>query len=137
MKLKFYLTFFIFFILLGIMSFFLPHHRGLLIPYIILMVLVPFFMIRYFGHGNSRKLKKLSQKGIRSSAIVLSVEDLGFTMNKINIGLSLSMEVRPLTEDPFKASLDVFVSRVQIPRVGDKVEVIYDPSNHLEVALVV
>ncbi len=136
MKLKFYFLFFLFFAVLFVMSFFLASHRFLLIPFIIMCVAAPGYLIWKFGYENKRKLKKLKDVGVRSVAIVCDIEDTGMMLNQTNIGIRLTLDVQPTTQPSFRTVVETFVSRVQIPRKGDRVEVLYNPENPSELAVV-
>ncbi len=85
--------------------------------------------------GNNAE-KLLKNGGVKTTARIVNVQDTGMTMNNINIGIRLTLEVASVTGSPFQAQAETFVSRVSIPRVGDVVEVVYNPSDTSQVAVV-
>lgn len=99
-------------------------------------VAAPGYLIWKFGYENKRKLKKLKDVGVRSVAIVCDIEDTGMMLNQTNIGIRLTLDVQPTTQPSFRTVVETFVSRVQIPRKGDRVEVLYNPENPSELAVV-
>lgn len=135
MKSKFLVMFWAFFILLGGMSFFLAQYPILLIPFIILCVAAPLSMIMMAKSGNNAE-KLLKNGGIKTTARIVNIQDTGMTLNNVNIGIRLTLDVASVTGSPFQAQAETFVSRVAIPRVGDVVEVVYDPTNTSQVAIV-
>jgi len=73
---------------------------------------------------NHLKKKRLRQVGIKASAKILKVEDTGITVNMdpyVNITVQMP--------NGNNATFQMLVSRVGIPRLGDVIEVIYDPSD--------
>ncbi len=127
--------FWAFFILLGGMSFFLPRYPILLIPFIILCFAAPLSIMMMAKSGNNAE-KLLKNGGVKTTARIVNVQDTGMTLNRINIGIRLTLEVASVTGSSFQSQAETFVSRVAIPRVGDVVEVVYDPTNTSQVALV-
>jgi hypothetical protein len=73
---------------------------------------------------NSQKKKRLAMTGIKGNAVILDVRDTGMTVNR-NPYIKVTVEVKP----GIQASFQMLCSRVQIPRVGDTIEVLYDPSD--------
>jgi hypothetical protein len=74
------------------------------------------------------KKKKLLAEGIQAQAVVINVQDTGMTIND-NPRVKLTFQVQPEGGAPFEAAKKVTVSRVSIPRVGDKYIVRYDPAD--------
>lgn len=72
---------------------------------------------------NSRMKKRLATVGIRGKAQIISVLDTYMTVNN-NPYIKLVVELKP----GVRATFTTLVPRVQIPRVGDVIEVIYDPA---------
>jgi hypothetical protein len=135
MKSKFLVMFWAFFLLIGGMSFYLPRYPILLIPFILLCFAAPLSIIMMAKSGNNAE-KLLKNGGVKTTARIVNVQDTGMTMNNINIGIRLTLEVASVTGSPFQAQAETFVSRVSIPRVGDVVEVVYNPSDTSQVAVV-
>lgn len=111
-------------------------YHWLIVPFIILCIAVPLGMVYAFGTANTRLMKKLQVNGVRAWARILSVQDTGMTMNDLSFGVRLTVEVQSSVEAPFQAVVETFVSRVNIPRPGDQLEVIYNPQNHSEIAAI-
>lgn len=78
----------------------------------------------------------LKKGGIVANAKVLSVSDTGMTLSKVNIGVRLTVEVMSADGVPFQATVETFVSRVALPRAGDLISVVFNPTNKQEVAVV-
>jgi hypothetical protein len=135
MKSKFLVMFWAFFLLLGGMSFYLPRYPILLIPFILLCFAAPLSIIMMAKSGNNAE-KLLKNGGVKTTAKIVNVQDTGMTMNRINIGIRLTLEVASVTGSPFQAQTETFVSRVSIPRIGEVVEVVYNPSDTSQVAVV-
>ncbi len=132
MQKKLVFVFLVAFALLGWMAFEMTRHPILIPVFILLSILIPLSMLWYVGYGNQRKLKRLIKTGQKAQALVLKVEDTGMTLNKIHIGLRLTLRL----PDQTQVTTEIFVSRVNLPRSGDVVEVVYDPKNPSHVALV-
>ena len=82
-----------------------------------------------FGKKKREKAMNLMQTGSRGIGTVLNVQDTGMTMND-NPRVKMTFSVEPLDGSPvFEASKTTFVSRVEIPRTGDRYPVWYDPSD--------
>ncbi len=135
MKSKFLVMFWAFFLLLGGMSFYLPRYPILLFPFILLCFAAPLSIMMMAKSGNNA-VKLLKNGGVKTTARIVNVQDTGMTMNRINIGIRLTLEVASVTGSPFQAQIETFVSRVSIPRIGEVVEVVYNPSDTSQVAVV-
>jgi len=97
-------------------------------PFIVLGVafIVMFFSFFPFikkAMENSQKKKRLQQVGQRTQATVLEVRDTGLTVNN-NPYIEVTVELKGI-----KTKFSTMVSRVGIPRPGDIIEVLYDPSD--------
>ena len=66
--------------------------------------------------------------GTRTDAVVIDIQDTGVTVND-NPVVRLTLSVNHATFGNFQQTITATVSRVKIPRVGDSVNVIYDPNN--------
>ena len=71
---------------------------------------------------------ELIQTGKRAPAVLVTVEDTGMTINN-NPRVRVRLRVEPPGEEPFELERKVLVSRVKIPRAGERVEVAYDPED--------
>jgi hypothetical protein len=79
-----------------------------------------------FGNGKREKAKNLLESGSKGIGTVLSVHDTGMTMND-NPRVKMSFRIEPLEGGAaFDAEKTSTVSRVQIPRAGDRYPVWYD-----------
>ena len=82
--------------------------------------------------GNKKKKERILTDGISAEAVVIDVADTGVTINN-NPRVKLTLQVQPEGDAPFQAEKKVTVSRVEIPRPGDKFFVRYDPADPSEV----
>ncbi|MCC6643160.1 hypothetical protein IT411_00240 [Candidatus Peregrinibacteria bacterium] len=74
---------------------------------------------------NSGKIKNhLKMVGVKGTARVLSVQDTGITVNNSPFA-KITMEIKPGVTAEFSTT----IGRLNIPRPGDMIEVVYDPSN--------
>lgn len=79
-----------------------------------------------FGKSKQEKAINLVETGSRGVGVVLSVHDTGVTMND-NPRVNMTFRVEPLDGGaPFEAQKTKVVSRVEIPRAGDRYPVWYD-----------
>ena len=82
-----------------------------------------------FGKSKQEKAVNLVETGSRAVGIVLSVQDTGVTMND-NPRVKMTFRLEPLDgSPPFEAEKTKTVSRVEIPRAGDRYPVWYDPAD--------
>lgn len=66
--------------------------------------------------------------GTRTNAVVMDIQDTGVTVND-NPVVKLTLSLNHTTFGNFQQTITATVPRVKIPRVGDSVNVIYDPNN--------
>jgi hypothetical protein len=79
-----------------------------------------------FGRGKKAKAENLIATGQRGVGIVTDVRDTGMTVND-NPRVKMTFRVEPLDGGaPFEARKTSTVSRVAIPRAGDRYPVWYD-----------
>ena len=76
------------------------------------------------AHGQS----KLLLTGVRAPAEVVEVKDTGMTVNE-SPRVKIRLRVEPSDGEPFELERKLVVSRVAIPRRGERVEVAYDPDD--------
>lgn len=72
----------------------------------------------------SKMRKQLRMTGVKGTARILSVQDTGITINNSPFA-KVTIEVKP----GITAEFSTTVGRLNIPREGDMIEVVYDPSN--------
>jgi hypothetical protein len=83
-----------------------------------------------FGRGKKEKAKQLFETGSRGVGVVLQVQDTGTTIND-NPRVRMSWRIEPLDgTPPFEGEKTKTVSRVEIPRTGDRFPVWYDAGDH-------
>jgi hypothetical protein len=79
-----------------------------------------------FGKRKKEKALNLVETGAKAVGTVLSVQDTGMTMND-NPRIRMTFRIEPIDgSPPFDAEKTKVVSRVQIPRSGDRYPVWYD-----------
>ena len=78
------------------------------------------------GRGAGGRAAHLLEHGKRCPGTVLSVEDTGMTVND-NPRVKMHVRAEPAGEPSFEFEKTATVSRVQIPRAGDRCAVFYDP----------
>jgi hypothetical protein len=76
----------------------------------------------------------LAQNGADATAEVVSVQDTGATVN-MNPVVLLVMKVTPAAGAPFDVTTQTMVSRIAVPRAGDKIKIKYNPTNPQQVAV--
>jgi len=80
------------------------------------------------GINNSKKKARLKMVGIKAKASIVSVTDTNITINNSPY-IKVVVEIRPGVQ----AEFTTMASRIAIPRAGDVIEVVYDPSNPKDV----
>jgi len=76
----------------------------------------------------------LAQNGQDASAEVVMVTDTGATVN-MNPVVLIQMKVTPAAGAPFGLTTQTMVSRIAVPRAGDKIKIKYNPANPQQVAI--
>ena len=109
------------------MSFILPAVIG---GIVIITMIAAFFPILKGLSGDSKQAEQLRQNGVKTMAKILKVEDTGITLNRINFYVNITVETTKGSQATFRH----FVSRVNIPRPGDMIEIVYDPSDPTKAA---
>ncbi len=87
--------------------------------------LSPFLVDFFLNFGVKGRLRKIGQK---TTATVVSVEDTGVTMN-----LAPLVVVTVELPNHIKGSFETYVSRVDFPRAGDRVDVVFNPNKPTEI----
>ena len=79
-----------------------------------------------FGRGKRQKVENLMATGSKGVGTVVNVQDTGMTVND-NPRVKMVFRIEPLDGSPaFEARKTKTVSRVEIPRSGDRYPVWYD-----------
>ena len=82
-----------------------------------------------FGRGKREKAQQLMATGAKGIGTVTNVQDTGMTMND-NPRVKMTFQIAPLDGSPaFQAEKTKTVSRVQIPRIGDRYPCWYDQAD--------
>ena len=85
------------------------------------------------GSGKSAaevRAERLRSTGVPATATVLAIEDTGATMsNNPMVRMRLRVEVADGTVAAFEADKTAFVSRIAVPRVGDRLPAFVDAGN--------
>jgi hypothetical protein len=82
-----------------------------------------------FGRGKREKVQNLMASGARGIGTVTNVQDTGMTLND-NPRVKLTFQIDPLDGSPgFQAEKTATVSRVAIPRIGDRYACWYDAAD--------
>jgi len=76
----------------------------------------------------------VSQNGIEASADVLGVQDTGATINN-NPVVMLQLKVTTSVGTQFDTNGQVMVSRIAVPRAGDKIKIKYNPADPTQIAV--
>ena len=77
----------------------------------------------------------LAQNGAEASAEVLSVTDTGATVN-MNPVVALALKVTPSAGAAFETIGSIMVSRIAVPRKGDKISIKYNPAQPTQFTVV-
>lgn len=77
---------------------------------------------------NINQMNWVAQNGLEASADVLSVTDTGATIN-MNPVVELKLHVIPATGAAFEATARTMVSRIAVPRKGDRISLKYNPAD--------
>ena len=70
--------------------------------------------------------QQLAVTGVDATAEVISIQDTGATVN-MNPVVVLVLKVKPSKGDEFQTAGQLMVSRLAIPRTGDKIKIKYNP----------
>jgi len=79
--------------------------------------------------------RRVMARGLDATATILDISDTGVTVNK-NPYVKMKLLVQPIVATPYEAEVKALVSRIAIPRVGDSVQVKYDPDKPQDVIVV-
>lgn len=81
-----------------------------------------------FVGWNALGASELFNTGRRAPATLVDVRDTGMTVND-QPRAEVVLRVEPEGEEPFEVSRKLLVSRLKLPKVGERVEVAYDPED--------
>jgi hypothetical protein len=70
----------------------------------------------------------LVHSGRRARGVIVELGDTGWTINN-DPRVDVTIRVEPVDEPPFEVTRRLTVSRLEIPRKGERVEVAYDPGD--------
>ena len=79
-------------------------------------------------HGGGLRLAELLYGGHRAPGIVVALRDTGTTINE-QPRVEVTLELHPEDRTPTQVTTKMLVSRVDPPRVGDRVDVAYRPDD--------
>jgi hypothetical protein len=77
----------------------------------------------------------LAQTGMPATAEVLSIEDTGALIN-FNPVVRMKLQVTPQFGMPFEVVSETAVSKIAVPKVGDKINIKYNPANNSQILIV-
>ena len=77
----------------------------------------------------------LMQTGMPGTAEVVTITDTGALVN-FNPVVIMQLKVQPQYGPPFETQVKTAVSKIAIPRVGDKINVKYNPANTTELIVI-
>ena len=78
--------------------------------------------------------QEVAQNGADATAEVLSIVDTGATVN-MNPVVVLTLKVKPAAGAEFQTAASVTVSRIAVPRAGDKIKIKYNPAIPSQIAI--
>lgn len=112
-----------------------PHDSGAKVATAIMAaIFIPMGLaVLPFARGSTRKQQlaaNLVATGQRCPGEVVSVQDTNVTIND-NPRVKITVKAEPPGEEPFNVTKTATVSRVSIPRPGDRCTVFYDPADRL------
>jgi hypothetical protein len=85
--------------------------------------------------NNMEMAQNLAMTGMEAAAEVLSIEDTGALVN-FNPVVRLKLKVEPVYGAGFETTGQSMVSKIAIPRVGDKIKIKYNPADPTQLVVV-
>jgi len=79
--------------------------------------------------------EQLAQTGAEADAEVISIQDTGATVN-MNPVVAIGLKVTPAGGKEFQTAGQLMVSRIAVPRVGDKIKIRYNKDNPAQFVIV-
>lgn len=93
-------------------------------------------LVFYRGMGaRAQKDAQLFATGARAPATVTAVQPTGMVVNNVNQQVRLALSIQPPGEAAFTHEQTLLVPFSAIPRVGDTIQVAFDPADRSRVAL--
>ncbi len=91
-------------------------------------------MAKQYTDYDGRKAQ-LMATGLGGTAEVLSIADTGAMIN-YNPVVKLKLKVQPQYGPEFETEIETAVSKIAVPRAGDKLNIKYNPANTSELIIV-
>ncbi len=82
-----------------------------------------------------RSGQDVARQGLAAVAEVLNVTDTGQMINYDPV-VVLQLKVTPEVEAPFETYAQIIAPKIAVPRVGDRINIRYNPANKSQIALV-
>ena len=79
--------------------------------------------------------QQLAETGADASAEVVAIQDTGATVN-MNPVVILTIKAKPKKGEEFQTAGQLMVSRLNVPRPGDKIKIKYNPENTAQFVIV-
>jgi len=80
------------------------------------------------GASTAIAMEQLAKTGVDAATEVVSIQVTGETVN-MNPVVVLGLKVKPQKGDEFQTAGQVMVSRLSVPRIGDKINIKYNKDN--------
>jgi len=84
---------------------------------------------------NVNQMNWVAQNGLPASAEVLSVVDTGATIN-MNPVVEMKLKVMPAAGTAFETTARSMVSRIAVPRMGDTINLKYNPADPTQIFVI-
>jgi len=100
------------------------------ISWLVIIAVVAYFYFRWRRSDElaKQRLERLGQIGVRGHGVIVDLKDTGSSLND-NPQIRVTYRVQPEQGEPFDTSVTAFFPRVDLPRVGDEMEIWYDPND--------
>lgn len=85
-----------------------------------------------FGLDSVNQMNWVAQNGLEANAAVLAVADTGATIN-MNPVVELKLKVTTLMGASFEITARTMVSRIAVPRKGDRINIKYNPADPTQI----
>ena len=82
-----------------------------------------------------KQMNWVAQNGLPATAEVLLVADTGATVN-MNPVVELKLNVSPAAGSSFETTARAMVSRIAVPRKGDKINIKYNPADPTQIYVI-
>jgi len=83
----------------------------------------------------SNGANNIAETGLSAKATVISVQDTGMLVNYYPV-VKFALKVRPMYGAGFDTKGECVVSKIAVPKVGDEINIKYNPSNQSEFTVV-